>query len=230
MANGQNLLMSALDHLKDFRIVLVTLPFTNDEQSPTIECVARRRSVDTIEAGFPPGQLPVRKLDLNGVCRLYFEEGGRPFRLRSSIEEVIDGEKLRLKVADTTMHFGNREFFRVDANLTVKYHRLVEGDEAQPSRLSTRVNISGCGIRLPLGDPVGLNEKIVLTFVLSLDPLKEVHCIGEVKRFCPWSGGKKGAALHFVEIESADRDAIIAFCMAAQREELRTKIQTKDLG
>jgi hypothetical protein len=229
-ATSQNPLMSALDHLKDFRIVLITLPFTNEEQSPTVECVARRRSVDTIEAAFPPGQLPVRDLDLNGVCRIYFNEGGRPFRLRSSIEEVLDGAKLRLKVADTTVPFSNREYFRVDANLTVKYQRLVEGEEAQPRSLSTRVNISGCGIRLPLEDPVRLNEKIVLTFVLSFDPLKEVRCIGEVKRFCPLSGGKKGAALHFVEIESADRDAIIAFCMAAQREELRTKIQTKDLG
>ncbi len=221
--------MLALDHLKDFRIVQITLPI-KDGQTLTLECVARRRSVNTIETAFLPGQLPLKDLDINGACRLFFVEEDRPFRLRSTIEEVIDGEKLRLKAVEMSMHFGDREFFRVDADLTFKYRRMVEGEEAKPRQMSGRVNISGCGIRLPLLDAVRLNEKIALTLILSQDPLKVVRCVAQVKRLCPFSGGQKGAALHFVEIEPADRDAIIAFCMAAQREELRNKVQTRDQG
>lgn len=221
--------MLALDHLKDFRIVQITLPI-RDEQPLTLECVVRRRSVNTIEAAFLPGQLPLKDLDINGFCRLFFMEENRPFRLRSTIEEVIDGEKLRLKTAEMVMHFGDREFFRVDADLTYKYRRLVESEDAKTRQMSARVNISGCGIRLPLLDAVRLNEKIALTLILSQDPLKVTCCVGQVKRLCPFSGGQKGAALHFIEIEPADRDAIIAFCMATQREELRNKVQTRDLG
>jgi c-di-GMP-binding flagellar brake protein YcgR len=221
--------MLALDHLKDFRIVQITLPI-RDEQTLTLECVARRRSVNTIEAAFPPGQLPLKDLDLDGFCRLFFMEEDRPFRLRSTIEEVLDGEKLRLKAVETPMQFGDREFFRIDTDLTFKYRRLVEGEEAKSRQMSARVNISGCGIRLPLPDAVRMNEKIALTLVLSQDPLKVARCVAQVKRLCPFSGGQKGAALHFLEIEPADRDAIIAFCMAAQREELRNKVQTRDLG
>lgn len=221
--------MLALDHLKDFRIVTIVLPL-KDEQILTLECVARRRSANTIEAAFPPGQLPLNDLDINGSCRLFFVEEGRPFRLRSTIEEVVDGEKLRLKAVEMIMHFGDREFFRVDADLTYKYRRLVEGEDAKPRQMSARVNISGCGIRLPLQDPVRLNEKISLTLILSQDPLKVARCVAQVKRLCPFSGGQRGAALHFIEIEPADRDAIIAFCMATQREELRNKVQTRDLG
>jgi c-di-GMP-binding flagellar brake protein YcgR len=221
--------MSALDHLKDFRIIQITLPI-KDEQVLTLECVARRRSVDIVEATFLPGQLPVGDLDLNGGCRIFFEEKGHPFRLRFTIEEILDGEKLRLKTLETTMHFGSREFFRVDTNLTVRYTRLIDGEEAPTREILTQVNISGCGIRLPLRESVQLNEKIALTLIFSRDPLKQVNCVGQVKRLCPFAGDKKGAALHFIEIESSDRDAIVAFCMAAQREELRNKIQTKDLG
>jgi hypothetical protein len=220
--------MLALDHLKDFRIVMINLPL-KDEQTRVLECVVRRRSVNTIEAAFLPGQLPIKDLDLNGTCRLFFEEEGRPFRLRATIEDIIDGEKLRLKAVETVMQFGEREFFRVDADLTYKYQRLTEGEEARPRQLSTRVNISGCGIRLPLLEEVRPLEKIQLTLILSEDPLKVARCTAQVKRICPFSGGQKGAALYFIEIEPADRDAIIAFCLAAQREELRNKIQVKDL-
>jgi c-di-GMP-binding flagellar brake protein YcgR len=221
--------MLALDHLKDFRIVQITLPI-REEQTLTLECVARRRSVNTIEAAFLPGQLPLKDLDINGSCRLFFVEENRPFRLRSTIEEVIDGEKLRLKAVEMVMHFGDREFFRVDTDLTFKYRRLVEGEDAKTRQLSARVNISGCGIRLPLPDAVRMNEKIALTLILSQDPLKVARCVAQVKRLCSFAGGQKGAALHFIEIEPVDRDAIISFCMATQREELRNKVQTRDLG
>ncbi|MEZ4598762.1 MAG: PilZ domain-containing protein [Syntrophotaleaceae bacterium] len=221
--------MSALDHLKDFRIIQITLPI-RDDQTMSLECVARRRSVDTVEATFLTGQLPVEELDLKGGCRLFFEEDGHPIRLRATIEEVLDGDKLRLKVVETPLQFGNREFFRVDTDLTIRYTRFVEGEENQPRQIKARVNISGCGIRMPLPDTVQLNEKISLTLIFSEDPPKQATCIGQVKRLCPFAGGRKGVAMHFIEIESADRDAIIGFCMAAQREELRNKIQTRDLG
>lgn len=220
--------MSILDHLKDFRIVKITLPI-KDGQILTLEGVVRRKSVNTIEAAFLPGQLPIKDLDLNASCRIFFEEEGRAFRLKSSIEEIIGEEKIRLKAEETILHYGDREFFRVDADLTFKYRRLVEEEEIRTRQLSARVNISGCGIRLPLQDPVKNNEKIALTLILSEDPLKVVRCIGEVKRLCPYAEGQTGAALVFVEIEPEDRDAIIAFCLAAQREELRNKIQVKDL-
>lgn len=222
--------MSILDHLKDFRIVKISLPI-KDGQILTLEGVVRRKSVNTIEAAFLPGQLPIKDLDLNASCRIFFEEEGRAFRLRSSIEEIISEEKIRLKAEETILHYGDREFFRVDANLTFKYRRLVEEEEEEirTRQLSAKVNISGCGIRLPLQDSVKNNEKIALTLILNEDPLKVVRCIGEVKRLCPFAEGQTGAALVFVEIEPADRDAIVSFCLAAQREELRNKIQIKDL-
>ena len=219
--------MSILDHLKDFRIVKVSLPI-KDGLTLTLEGVVRRKSVNTIEAAFLPGQLPVKDLDLSAPCRIFFEEEGKAFRLKSSIEEIIDGEKIRLKAVETMLHYGDREYFRVDADLTFEYSRLVEANDVQPRQLSARVNISGCGIRLPLQDSVRDNEKIALTLILGDDPTKVVHCIGEVKRLCPFAGGQTGAALVFIEIEPAGRDAIIAFCLAAQREELRNKIQIKD--
>ncbi len=195
----------------------------------TLECVARRRSVDLVDAAFLPGQLPLKRLDLNGTCRLFFQEEGRTFRLRAKIEEIIDGEKLRLKAIETALQYGEREYFRVNANFTVKYRRLTDDEEVRTRQFNGPLNLSGSGMLLPLTERVRNGDRFSLTLILCQDPLKVVRCVAQVVRICPLANGYKGAGMHITEIEPPDRDAIIAFCMAAQRLELRNKVQTKDL-
>jgi hypothetical protein len=43
------------------------------------------------------------------------------------------------------------------------------------------------------------------------------------------ANGNLAVAFHFAEIESQDRDKIVAFCMAKERELLRTKVRTREL-
>lgn len=225
----RNSFMLALDHLKKHRAVMASLPITG-EQPLTLECVARRNSVDIVEATFLPGQLPVKRLDLNSTCRLFFEDEGRTFRLRAKIEEIIDNEKLRLRAIETALQVGEREYFRVNAEFSVKYRRLTDDADIKTRQFSGQMNISGGGILLPVTERVRNSDRFSLTLILSQEPLKEVHCIARVVRTCPLAEGRQGAGLHFVEIEPPDRDAIIGFCMAAQRLELRNKVQTRDLS
>ncbi len=209
---------------------MISLPLTG-ETLVTLEGVAHRRSVDLVEAAFLPGQLPLKSLDLNGTCRVIFEEDGRTYRLRTKIEEIIGDEKLVLKAIETTLQYGEREYFRVNADFTVKY-RLITDDKAEEVRtrqFKGQMNLSGNGILLPLNDRVRDGQKFSLTLILCQDPIKVARCVAKVIRICPLAGGRKGAAMQLVEIESPDRDMIIAFCMSAQRLELRNKVQTKDL-
>ena len=221
--------MLALDHLKKHRKAMASMPVTGEE-SVTLECVARRNSVDMVDVTFLPGQLPIKQLDLNGTCRIFFEDDGRAFRLRAKIEEIIDNEKLRLRAIETSLQFGEREYFRVNADFTVKYRRLTDDEDVRTRQYSGKINISGGGMLLPVTERLRNGDRIALTLILSQDPLKVVRCVAQVVRTCPFAGGLKGAGLHFVEIEAPDRDAIIGFCMSAQRLELRNKVQTKDLS
>ncbi len=227
-ATGLNLLMLSLDHLKKHRTIMVSLPLSGG-MPVTLECVARRRSVDLIDAAFLPGQLPLKNLDLNSTCRIIFEHDGRTFRLRTKIEEIIGGEKLLLKAIETTLKYGEREYFRVNADFTVKYRLLTDDPEVRTREFSGQMNLSGAGMLLPLTERARDGQKFSLTLILCQEPLKVVRCIAQVVRTCPLAEGHKGAGLHFSEIEPPDRDALIAFCMAAQRLELRNKVQTKDL-
>lgn len=228
-ANGQNFLMLALDHLKKHRVVMASLPITG-EAPLTVECVARRSSVDIVEASFLPKQLPTGRLDLNGTCRLFFQEEGHSFRVRAKIEEILDGDKLRLRAIETALQYGEREYFRVNAEFSVQYRRLTDDEDVAPRQYRGHINLSGGGLLLPLKEVARNGDQFSLTLVLSERPLKKVEVIARVVRICPLSGGYKGVGMHFTEIETPARDAIIAFCMAAQRLELRNKIQTKDLS
>lgn len=220
--------MLALDHLKKHRSVMISLPISG-EQPLTLECVARRRSVDLVDATFLPGQLPLKGLDLTGTVRLFFEDEGRTFRLRAKIEEIDGEDKLLLKAIETALQYGEREYFRVNADFTVKYRLLTDDPEVRTRQFNGTMNLSGNGMLLPLTERVRSGDRFSLTLILRQDPLKVVRCIGQVVRICPLADGLKGAGLHFTEIEPPDRDALIAFCMAAQRLELRNKVQTKDL-
>jgi c-di-GMP-binding flagellar brake protein YcgR len=207
---------------------MVSLPLSG-ETPVTLECVARRRSVDLVDATFLPGQLPLKRLDLNGTCRVVFEEDGRTYRLRTKIEEIVGDDKLLLKAIETAMQYGEREFFRVNADFSAKYRLLSDDEEVRTRQFDGRMNISGGGMLLPIAERVRDGQKFSLTLILCKDPLKVVRCTAQVVRTCPLADGLKGAGLQFTEIEPPDRDAIIAFCMAAQRLELRNKVQTKDL-
>jgi len=207
---------------------MISLPLSG-EQPVTLECVARRRSVDLVDVAFLPGQLPRKRLDLNGTYQLFFQEEGRTFRLRTKIEEFIGNEKLLLKAIETSLQYGEREYFRVNADFTVKYRLITDDIDVRTRQFSGRINLSGGGLLLPLTERVRNGQKMSLTMILCQDPLKVVRCVAQVVRICPLADGLKGAGMQFTEIEPPDRDAIIAFCMAAQRLELRNKVQTKDL-
>lgn len=228
-ATDKKWFMLALDRLKKHRSVMASLPISG-EQPLTLECVARRSSVDMIDVTFLPGQLPVKRLDLNSTCRLFFEDEGRSFRLRAKIEEVIDNEKLRLRAIETALQYGEREYFRVNAEFSVKYRRLTDDADIKTRHFSGQMNISGSGMLLPVTERMRNGDRLSLTLTLSEDPLKVVRCVARVVRTCPLAEGRQGVGLHFVELEPPDRDAIIAFCMAAQRLELRNKVQTRDLS
>ncbi len=208
---------------------MISLPLSG-EQPATLECVARRRSVDLVDATFLPGQLPLKSLDLTGTVRLFFEDEGRTFRLRAKIEEITGDDKLLLKAIETALQYGEREYFRVNADFSVKYRLLTDDADVRTRQFNGRMNISGGGMLLPLKERVRNGQKLSLTLILRKDPLKVVRCTAQVARICPLADGFKGAGLQFTEIEPPDRDTIIAFCMAAQRLELRNKVQTKDLS
>ncbi|MFO7578367.1 MAG: PilZ domain-containing protein [Pelovirga sp.] len=213
---------SILDHLSDYRVVRVVLPLPGEKQVQ-LDGVARTTTAPELEVNFLPEQFEPHPLDLEGLCRLSFEVAGVSRSIKAKILERSVPAKLRLEMVDSFTHLKKREYFRVDALLSVNYRPL---DAARPAATSVRatVNISGGGLRLPVAEPLAEGTRLQVEIVMDAPESAVVECIGEVVGNY-LQGGETYLALKFAEIDEEDQDAIIAYCLAEQRKQLRLKVQ-----
>lgn len=216
--------MSVFDYLAGHRVVRILLPVKDSQPLPR-ECVAHGKSAPYFEVIFLPGQLPVNLLEAGGKCQVSFFADGRPHLVNASLEEIVDGTKLRLKAVEVVAQLQQRENFRVDTELSLTYRRLVQGNVAPLQSVSATVNLSGGGIWFPVREELALKEKLALEITLNPSTELSVPALGQVVRLTQVRKGPKGVAVQFTDIASGDRDRIIAFCFAEQRKKLRNRIR-----
>lgn len=213
--------MSVLNHLKDYRVVKVSLPLP-EEKEKLLDGVAKVTESPQLEITFLPEQLNPDELDLEGFCKVTFDVAGENKAVKAKIVETRDANLL-LEMVDSFSYKQKREYFRVDTDLSVSYWSI---DDEHPSAKSvqTSVNISGGGVRLPVSESVKEGTKMGLEIVIDEPQPKVIECTGEVVGNYDVGGGKQ-LALTFSGIEDEDRDAIVAYCLAEQRKHLRLKVK-----
>jgi len=218
--------MSVLDYLAEYKTVRIVLPMKKGE-TLALDCVARATSPPYLEGVLLPGQLPVDRLDLEGQCKLTFEINGRPHSLNARFDKVVDAEHLRLVLIEALSVEQQREFFRLDVELTFKYGILADEDnEPDMKELRAVVNLSGGGIWLPLRDTVEPGTTLLLQMRLPFEPSPyRLTCEAQVVRMTAVGTDRQGLACKFTDIAEDDREEIVRFCFAEQRRQLRAKVR-----
>ena len=216
--------MSVLDHLNDYRVVKVTLPVEGG-QVAQLDAVARLTKSPQFEVIFLQGQLEGHAFDPTVLCRLAFDVAGSIKSIQARIVHQPAPAKLVMELVETFSYLQKREYFRVDAEMVVSWW-LFEQDNTKPITTQGTVNISGGGLRFAVDEKVARGERLGLKILL--DPEREmIECVGEVVGTY-LLGRQHSLALKFIKIDNVDRDAIIAFCLAEQRRQLRIKVQVLD--
>lgn len=215
--------MPALDHLKEYRVVKVVLPLHEGEQQ-LIDGVAKTTTSPQFEITFLPDQLNSESLAIKDTCQVSFDVAGTTKTVRALITSILSDAKLQLEMVESFTHDQKRAYFRVDADLSVSYWLMSESSPLARS-IRTPVNISGGGLRLPVDDDMEEGAEIGLELVLELPQPRAIECIARVIRTFEMGGGSKQVALSFVDIEAEDQDAIVSYCLAEQRKQLRLKVQ-----
>ena len=219
--------MNGLEKFKNFIIARIFLPLW-EEDIQELDCVVHAPNPPQLEVTFLPGQLPKAGLDLRRNCKLFYQADGQNHILNTSILSVLSSEKLLLEAKKAKIFQHVREYFRVDAVARVRYERVaVEGGVFQ--EYEGLINISGGGIRFPVEEPFSLKQKLFLEISSGQPVLLHAAGVGEVVRAQNF-GRKKFVALKFIEMERKDQENIISFCMAVQRDELRTRVRVSGLG
>lgn len=213
--------MSVLDYLKDYRVVKVTLPLEGGKQVH-LDGVARATTPPRFEITFLPDQLEALQLDMETTCRVMLDVAGEHKSITARIVEQSTAERLLLEQVETFSYKQKREYFRVDADLSVSYW-VIDDHHPVASSVRSAVNISGGGIRLPVTQK--LPEGTQVGFEILIDePQAVIECVGEVVS-CYESSDGISAAFKFVGLEAEDQDTIVSFCLAEQRKQLRLKVK-----
>lgn len=215
--------MSVLDQLKEYRVVRAVLPLKEGGQQ-LIDGVAKATTPPELEITFLPDQLSLDALDLDDFCQISFDVAGSTKSIRAKILALLSDAKLQLEMVESFSHIQKRAYFRVDADLSVSYWVLTE-DSPLAKSIQTPVNISGGGVRLPVDEPLRDGTRLGLELVLDAPEPRVVECVAKVVR--TYDGGPSGrqVALNFIDLEEEDQDAIVAYCLAEQRKQLRLKVQ-----
>jgi hypothetical protein len=214
--------MSVLDHLKEYRVVKVVLSLNNGRQA-AFDGVALVAEIPKFEVTFLPDQLNYAELASDEFCRVTFDVAGEEKSLKARIDSSLSDDKLLLEMVETYTFTQKREYFRVDADLSVSYW-LADEESPQARSVRTSVNISGGGVRLPVADALAAGTRVGLEIVVAEPQPAVVECIGEVVGIYDVSGEGQ-LALRFVDIDEEGQDAIVAYCLAEQRRQLRLKVK-----
>ena len=213
--------MSALNHFKDYRVVKITLPLLGGKQQ-VLDGVAKVTTAPQFEITFLPDQLHVDQLDFEEFCVIAFDIAGEGKTIKAKLDSSPQEAKLLLEMVDSFSYVQKREYFRVDAELAVSFWRVDEENPAAKS-LQTAVNISGGGIRLPVEEHLPMGTRIGLEIVVDSPQATVVECVGEVVNIYK-IGNSYCCGLKFIDIEEEGQDAIVAYCLAEQRKQLRLKV------
>jgi c-di-GMP-binding flagellar brake protein YcgR len=213
--------MSVLDHLQDYRVVKVTLPLDGGKHAH-LDGVAKLTSPPQFEITFLPDQLEKLSLDKETTCRVMLDIAGEHKSITARILDQPTTERLLLEQVESFVYKQKREYFRVDADLSVSYWAI---DEANPvaSSVASAVNISGGGIRLPVTQKLSEGARFGFEIVID-EPAAVIECVGEVVNYYD-NGDGPVAAFKFIGLEEEDQDAIVSFCLAEQRKQLRLKVK-----
>ncbi|ACV67930.1 type IV pilus assembly PilZ [Desulfohalobium retbaense DSM 5692] len=151
----------------------------------------------------------------------------RSITLQARLHGVESEDKVLLRAQEITKSEQRREYFRVRADFTVQ----VMPAEAHPNRHVAQVvcarDISGGGMRMWTRVPLRPGTKLRLNFDLAEFARQPIQCYAIVVR-CKSPGEGYDVAVTFEDLDGEYHDAIMAFCFAKQREQLRNQVRVRD--
>jgi hypothetical protein len=217
--------MQVLEHLRENRIARIIFPL-RDQKTVTLDCVVRSLTPPRLDAVFLPDELPESEIIPASKCQVYFDYEAKSYSLIARVEGVTEnGRRLRMTVLGAAPPVQRLGYFRVDADTTVCYRKQSEPAITPMRCWQGRVNISGEGIQIQVQEPFAPNQRIVLNISLGPGDQDPVWAVGEVVRRTTLGKGVFSIGLRFVDIETKAQDRIIAYCLAQERKQLRTKVR-----
>ncbi|ABA88358.1 PilZ domain protein [Syntrophotalea carbinolica DSM 2380] len=222
------MLNTLLDHFRNGRNAKILLP-THGQRTIAVDGSVRTHSDHALDIALPYDRDFSTLINPREICQIFFSLQGREYRLLTRIQTILGTSNLLVKPKPPAIALQEREFFRIDARIRFAYYCLGDDQPRTPYPLNTKVNLSASGLRLPAQKNLDIGDLVAMVLWLDGKTPECIECLAQVVRFCTLPNGDMAVAVQFAEIDNQDRDKIVAFCLAKEREILRTKVRTRDL-
>ena len=193
-----------------------------------LDCQILIKAPNLLMAHFPDETFPSQSLALQDKVFFFCVGYDELFNIEAQVDKILGGRDLQLIVLTVKAYPQRRRFFRIDADVVLKYWPL-EGKAPVPcGPESKRVNLSAVGLRFETTRFLRQVEKVGLE--LHLGEFGVVVCVGRVVRIRVVESGRlESVAIDFDEIKAEEQEKIIRFCLNEQRTQLRKKVRVLDL-
>lgn len=192
------------------------------------ECTFKESIAPAFFLVFPPDASP-QEIDQTKQCPLVSQD--RADNIVSFLAEIESRSKnhiFELIAKKSVRPEDLREYFRVDirTHISVRFYSIENGEEHLEWEMDGEtVDLSQSGVLAFF--PEECRDSQPLEIELSLvNPAETIFCTGHLVRTKRIRKNRWLTSFHFDEISSRCRDAIAMNCFAAQRRQLREKVQT----
>lgn len=151
----------------------------------------------------------------------------RSVTLKASLFEAESDDSALLQAVAIVRAEQRREYFRVRADLSVQVMPAEAPANRHVAQLVSAKDISGGGMRIRTKVPFRPQTTLRLHFDIPEFSRQPIQCFATVVRSMK-TGEGFDVAVAFEEMEREHRDAIMAYCFAKQREQMRHQVQVKN--
>ena len=198
-------------------------------ESNQLPCQLLIKSPDILLAHFPEETFSTLSLDPHGKVFCFCTGYDDLFQIDAQIDKILGGRDLQLIVLDVRTYPQRRRFFRIDADVLLRYWPL-ESTGLAPDKLERkRVNLSASGLRFETSQFLRHIDLLGLELQLG-GGFGVVKCVGRVVRINALEDQRvESVSIDFAEIVRAEQEKIIKFCLTEQRNQIRHRVKVLDL-
>ena len=219
---------SLLQYFASVRNGRITLP-ARKKVAPPIECLLSYEPAEGLLVHFPEQSANLGSLDLEGVVFLTCEGvNNTVVHLTGQISRILGDHDLQVALTEVQSYPQRRRFFRIDAEIFLKYWPMNAPEPAPCEVGSKLVNLSAVGLRFHTNHFARPGEHFGLEMTLPLNPAETVNCKGKVVRIDFNGDETESVALDLMGVSSTDQEKIIRFCLVEQRRQIRLKVKVLD--
>jgi hypothetical protein len=222
-----------LEHFEEPKLVTVAIPLREQDDQLILQGIATILKSPSFQIFFQKEYLPNQEdIDTESKCRVTLSIGGPTlsvFAEINSLDYQKDRDVIQLTALDLIEHAQKRQYLRAPAEQVTIHYKQQDAPNEGALQKAQGINISCGGLLFVTKTILEEDQKLRFEITLPYPDKITLICFGSILRVKEKRDGTSLIAIKFDDIPEEDCDAIMAYCFAEQRRQLRENVRVSDM-